>query len=586
MKKSTMKKLGSMILACLMVVSTFATLSTVAYAESNSYKTKIHETYLELDPEELAALTADPTTYDISVFIEFVSSAEELAALYSNDPVEQREKGKNYHSNKNKRLKEVLELENAYVSNLAPFAEIQYDSIEEYEASWKQIRSIAKSKDVKDIEVSITNLRLDNMSNTVLASTETDSNPYDTLSETASNLNYRLAEVFANVGIEDDEYTGDGIMIGVVEVGLPDSTDHIPEENYFSYFAGSSSDANAPLHARLVTSILGGYYGIAKDATIICAATGDNGFLEAVDYLVDEEYLQLINMSLGVNFYNGNYDNMSAYIDYLSYQYNCLFVIAAGNLGQSPLGPFITPPARSLNAITVGAMNKEFRVSYLSSYMHFMDGMTKPDLVAPGENIVFNSNVYEGIDSGTSYATPIVTGIAARLMEEFPDMDSRSLKAILVQSCDKISNQTAEHDAYAGAGCVNYLNAREIAASGQYSTYTKRSSTAEGAVLGTKTVYIPANSEMHLYFFAQKLGVDTNSLTSIYAESLVSSQYQIGINLESGLTYYSDSHIVIPNSSDEAIPCVILVFFMEDGNASCYEWSSLAYDFIVIPPSS
>ena len=64
--------------------------------------------------------------------------------------------------------------------------------------------------------------------------------------------------------------------------------------------------------------------------------------------------------------------------------------------------------------------------------------LKKPDLVAPGTNIISTSancrrsgkhfiNIYES-KSGTSFATPLVSAAAALLLEKQPTMDPEELK--------------------------------------------------------------------------------------------------------------------------------------------------------------
>jgi len=553
MKKRTMKKMGSFILACLMVISTFATLSTVAYAESNSYKTKINESFGALDSEELAALTADPTTYDISVFIEFESSAEELATLESDDPAERREKAKAYHGNKNKKLAQALELEEAYVSRYAPFAEITYDSLEEYEDNWKEIRRIAKSDEVKDVDVSL--LTMENES---------------TKSEEFSDLSYTFAEAFAAIGLTDNNYDGEEFEIGVVEFSLPDDTSHIPSENYNSYGTGSM------LHGRLVTTII---QEVVNDVTFHCVNIGSFDSFSAAIEVVMDIYVHAVNMSFG--FPNSHrYDNMAAYVDYLSYMTGCLFVKSAGNRGEGD--GYITSPGCSINTITVGIANKEGKVSAGSSFLPLTQGLYKPDLIAPGEGIEFNLVGYDDVYKtwGSSLSAPFVSGIAIKLMDEFPVLayNPGLMKAVLIQSCEKLADQTEEHDTYAGAGIVNYENARQIMLSGSYRSFNKPTNAVDGAFLGWTTVTIPANSTMHLYFHALEPGAIPTSVDT-EERTLVKSSYTVEIGRGESINAFTSQYVTYTNTSSQALDYAVMLYVTENEHVGTLETVYIAYDF-------
>jgi serine protease AprX len=124
-------------------------------------------------------------------------------------------------------------------------------------------------------------------------------------------------------------------------------------------------------------------------------------------------------------------------------------VAAAGNLGPSEGS--ITIPGLSKKIITVGTadvMN--------SGRGSLQKQILKPDLVAPGANIVScNSKFQEGNlyakKSGTSMATPVVSGAVALLLSKEPNLTNEEVKKRLKGSCDNLNMPVIRQ----GSGILN-----------------------------------------------------------------------------------------------------------------------------------
>lgn len=132
-------------------------------------------------------------------------------------------------------------------------------------------------------------------------------------------------------------------------------------------------------------------------------------------------------------------------------------VVAAGNSG--PDSKTILSPGNSPSAITVGAIDDRkaksesaYSIAPFSSRGPTKEGLRKPDVVAPGVNIKSLANG-EGFKtlSGTSMATPVVSGSLALLLSENSNLSPKELKSKIMRSCislnDKPDNQ--------GSGVVN-----------------------------------------------------------------------------------------------------------------------------------
>lgn len=137
-------------------------------------------------------------------------------------------------------------------------------------------------------------------------------------------------------------------------------------------------------------------------------------------------------------------------------------------------------PGSTSEVITVGATTQNDTVADFSSRGPTIDKITKPDIVAPGVDIIgakasgtegFDSNIgdYYTVASGTSMSTPIVAGSAALLIQAYKEKFGRKpnpaeIKAILMLGAERIKDEFGEeYDSFhQGGGRLNLSNSYKI----------------------------------------------------------------------------------------------------------------------------
>jgi len=162
-----------------------------------------------------------------------------------------------------------------------------------------------------------------------------------------------------------------------------------------------------------------------------------------------------------------------------------ILCVAAGNYGsqaflipgkQDPPQEFwagfvfgtIADPGTAELPITVGSTHAEqpdrYGISFFSSKGPTADGRIKPDMVAPGENIYSSipNNQYMML-TGTSQATPYVSGVAAQLLHAYPQLIGQPylVKQILMRSCRTLNRSVY----FQGNGLVDIHMALKLAGS-------------------------------------------------------------------------------------------------------------------------
>lgn len=244
-----------------------------------------------------------------------------------------------------------------------------------------------------------------------------------------------------------------------------------------------------PSHGTHVAGIIGadrtnnaGILGIADNVRLMAVRAVPNGderdkdVANAIRYAVDNG-ASIINMSFG-KYYSPQREAVDAAMQYAEKK-GVLLVHSAGNESQdidtaveypSPVYP---NGKRVPNMITVGAaarLNDNHLAADFSNY-----GKKNVDVFAPGHQIYSTLPGQQyGNKSGTSMASPVVTGMAAVLKSYFPKLTATDLKRIILQSAvvyhTKVvkpgTNQEVDFaELSSTGGLVNLYQAVQLAAS-------------------------------------------------------------------------------------------------------------------------
>lgn len=282
------------------------------------------------------------------------------------------------------------------------------------------------------------------------------------------------------------------------------------------------------------------YRGLASEANVVLVKVGSarrirhDDIRRGLEWVVRNRErfgIRIVNVSCGGD-YEASYleDGLSRAAERAT-RSGLLVVAAVGNLGHKPGHP-VVPPASAPSVLTVGGLDDKNRLPfagydiYHSSYGPTLDGLQKPEVIAPGiyvaapilpgtptaeqatlyaqlaassdaelgvrlaerrgtdpdldaaagldtvllrqlvaakvrdNNVI--SGAYKHVD-GTSFAAPIVSSLAAQMLEARPGLQPRQLKRLILQTARRLPHVESDRQGWgvvqAGAAVAAAVNA-------------------------------------------------------------------------------------------------------------------------------
>jgi serine protease AprX len=389
-----------------------------------------------------------------------------------------------------------------------------------------------------------------------------------------AKLDYTAAAVNASAAWSLN-LNGAGIGVALIDSGLNSNADFNKHARivYNQDFTGEITQTGKPQnpdnapdlygHGEHVAGILGGngtnsscgpcnrpLLGIAPGASIVNLRVldengngTDSGVIAAIDQaitLASTYNIRVINLSLGRPVYESyTVDPLCQAVE-AAWKAGIVVVAAAGNdgrdnsFGTNGYGT-ITAPGNDPYVITVGAMKTESTysrtddliASYSSKGPTLVDGIVKPDLVAPGNLVVsllasttatlvvqYPANnmprsyyTHTGDSkpgntffqlSGTSMATAVVSGAAADLLQANPAMTPDQVKARLMLTAYKtFPSSSVATDPTTGQTYVSYYDIFTIGAGYlDIAAALANQSLPQGSALSPTAVYNPSTGSI------------------------------------------------------------------------------------------
>ena len=272
-------------------------------------------------------------------------------------------------------------------------------------------------------------------------------------------------------------YKGKDIRVGIADGGFynADSLESLPHDQWLGYtdltddkeniFGQTGNHGSLCLtaivaHKEISDGTLAGtftYSGTATEASYYLFKTEEHAtespkeidnWVAAIE-MADSLGLHIVSTSLGYttfddeqfNFAYSDMDGLTsrgALASRIAARKGMLLVTAMGNEGNKPWH-YLSTPADADSILSVGAVNKDGIIAMFSSYGPTADGRTKPEVCAMGEGTCLISPANNAIitSNGTSFACPLIAGMAASLWSALPEASNMEIREMIIRSCDR-----------------------------------------------------------------------------------------------------------------------------------------------------
>ncbi|HCE55450.1 MAG: S8 family serine peptidase [Lutibacter sp.] len=305
----------------------------------------------------------------------------------------------------------------------------------------------------------------------------------------ATNFNYgnaanQIQMLKGNV-LHQNNFSGQGMQIAIIDAGFPNVDNfaafkRIRDNNQilggYDFVNRSANFYTGSSHGMSVLSTIAGYLdnqfiGTAPEAKFYLFISEDYSnetpleeslWVEAAEK-ADSLGVDVINTSLGyTTFDNPNYNYVYADMDgkttfisrgaEIAFSRGMIVINSAGNEGNVSWR-YISAPADAASVLSIGAVNASGVIASFSSYGPTFDNRVKPDVCAQGAGVyIVNASGNIATANGTSFSSPVLTGVVACLWQAFPNKTNAEIIKMVKESAHLYASPTTQE----GYGIPNF----------------------------------------------------------------------------------------------------------------------------------